>query len=109
MATTKKVTDWKMKSPPPSQIYLLTSLFQPHHLVPLWKPLAAEEVTQSDIPKMGSIFSSPHVCFHSTRATKKSQIYFWKHLIHHDTVLPLPPHPCPKFTEEAGFKLYKQQ
>lgn len=56
MATTKKVTDWKMKSPPPSQIYLLTSLFQPDHLVPLWKPLAAEEVTQSDIPKMAAYF-----------------------------------------------------
>lgn len=77
-------------------MYLLTSLFQPCHLVPLWKPLAAEEVTQSDIPKMGSLFSSPHVCFHSTKATKKSQIYFWKHLIHHDTALPLPPHPCSK-------------
>lgn len=57
--------------------------------LPLWKTLAAGEVAESGIAKLGRIFS-PSRLLSQNKGNKKSQSYFWKPPTHHNAAWPLP-------------------
>lgn len=84
----KSMTDWKMENTLSHILaYIVISAFSPSF--PSGKPWLQEKSHSLAYLKWAGYFHY-HVCFHSAKATKKSQSYFWKPLTHQNTTLLLP-------------------